>query len=113
MDWYVKVLRNYVEFSGRARRTEFWMYTLITIIVSIVLQIVDAVLGAGKLLSLLYSLAVFLPSIAVIVRRLHDTGRSGWWYFIGLIPFVGWIVMLVFLCSEGDTGPNRYGEDPK
>src|SRR5690606_15114716 len=89
MDWYLKVIRNYVGFSGRARRKEYWMFVLINIVISIVLAMVDGMLGlkvggeqGAGLLGLIYSLAILLPSIAVGVRRLHDTGRSGWWMLI-------------------------------
>lgn len=113
MEWYVKVLQNYFVFSGRARRKEYWMYVLVSAVASILLSIVDGILGSGRLLQTLYSLAVLIPSLAVLVRRLHDTGRSGWWYFIVLIPIVGAIVLFVFAVLEGEPGPNRYGMDPK
>ena len=130
MNWYLKVLKQYVDFSGRARRTEYWMFTLFSVIISIALGIVDAlvfgtgsfaaVLGGGVtasvslgVLGTIYSLAVLLPSLAVAVRRLHDTDRSGWWLLIGLVPLVGGIVLLVFLVLEGTRGPNSHGADPK
>jgi uncharacterized membrane protein YhaH (DUF805 family) len=130
MSWYVKVLKQYVDFSGRARRREFWMFTLFNAVILLVLELIDAALGLGSyggsatgtaltasvhfgLLSSLYSLAVLLPSIAVAVRRLHDTDRTGWWFLIGFIPIVGGIVLLVFYVLEGTRGPNRYGPDPK
>ena len=130
MNWYVKVLKQYVDFGGRARRTEFWMFTLINVIITVALQVVDGFLGTGMntasaggggvsfgvslgILSGLYSLAVLLPSLAVSVRRLHDTGRTGWWLLISLVPFVGWIVLLVFEVLAGNPGPNKYGPDPK
>lgn len=129
MNWYVKVLKQYVDFSGRARRTEYWMFTLFNTIILIVLELVDKAMGFGSfsgstsggaafsaslgLLSGLYSLAVLLPTLGVSVRRLHDTDRSGWWLLIGLIPLVGAIVLLVFFVLEGTRGPNRHGVDPK
>jgi uncharacterized membrane protein YhaH (DUF805 family) len=129
MSWYIKVLKQYVDFSGRARRTEYWMFTLFNLIIAVVLGFVDRALGFGSftgntsggvafsaslgLLGGLYSLAVLLPSLAVGVRRLHDTDRSGWWLLIGLIPLVGGIVLLVFFVLEGTRGPNRFGADPK
>ncbi|MBO7747620.1 DUF805 domain-containing protein [Paenibacillus sp. MWE-103] len=113
MEWYLKVLQNYVGFTGRARRKEYWMFVLFNILVSIALAVVDGLLGSGRLLSGLYSLAVLLPTLAVTVRRLHDTGRSGWWYFIILIPFVGAIVLLVFVCLDGEPNDNQYGPNPK
>ena len=130
MNWYVKVLKQYVDFSGRARRREYWMFILINVVIVIVLSLIDTLLGTGGfratsgggsfyaanslgVLSGLYSLAVLLPSIAVTVRRLHDTDRTGWWILLGFIPIIGGIVLLVFYVLEGTRGPNRYGPDPK
>ncbi|MBV9314357.1 MAG: DUF805 domain-containing protein [Pseudonocardia sp.] len=130
MNWYIAVLKNYVGFHGRARRLEFWMFTLINMVVIVVLYIIDLQLGTASfaessgsggwgffgglgLLSGLYSLAVFLPTFAVQIRRLHDTDRSGWWLLIGLIPFIGSLVLLIFFILDGTRGPNRFGEDPK
>ena len=113
MEWYLAVLRNYAGFSGRARRTEYWMFVLFNIVIAIVLSILDAlVLGSG-ILGTLYSLAVLIPSIAVGVRRLHDTGRVGWWLLIGLVPVVGFIVLLIFFVQDSQTGDNEYGANPK
>jgi uncharacterized membrane protein YhaH (DUF805 family) len=118
MDWYLKVLKNYVGFSGRARRKEYWMFTLFSLIVAVVLAIIDGMGGfmtdSGMgLLGLLYSLAVLLPSIAVSVRRLHDIDKSGWWLLLILVPLIGAIVLLVFAVMEGTRGDNRFGPDPK
>lgn len=131
MNWYTKVLKQYVDFSGRARRTEYWMFTLFNVVISIVLAVVDglvfgtgsfsAMSGAGSVgfsanlgvLGTIYTLAVLLPSLAVGVRRLHDTNRSGWWLLIGLVPIVGAIVLLVFFATEGTRGANSHGPDPK
>ena len=116
MDWYMKVLREYATFSGRARRKEYWMFTLVNFLIMIGLAIVDGVLGIGGdlgLLSLLYSVAVIIPSIAVGVRRLHDTGRSGWWLFVVLIPLIGIFVLLFFLFTDSQPGANQYGPNPK
>lgn len=106
------VFSQYTGFSGRARRSEFWWYTLFTVIVYLVVGVVDAVLKTG-ILGLIVGLALLLPTLAVTVRRLHDTGRSGWWILIGLIPLVGAIVLLVFECSDSQPGPNRFGPSPK
>jgi uncharacterized membrane protein YhaH (DUF805 family) len=113
---------KYATFSGRARRAEYWWFVLFTILADIVLKIADAAIfgqggralheGAPALLSGLFSLAVFLPSLAVGVRRLHDTGRSGWWLLIWFIPVIGWIVLIWWLASRGEAGPNRHGPDP-
>jgi uncharacterized membrane protein YhaH (DUF805 family) len=115
MEWYTKVLKNYVGFSGRARRTEFWMFALFNAIIAGVLNVLWRMTDVGVFywLYVLYAVAVFLPSLAVGVRRLHDTNRSGWWILIGLIPIVGAIVLIVFYATEGTRGPNQYGEDPK
>ncbi|GGR68743.1 hypothetical protein GCM10010269_04350 [Streptomyces humidus] len=112
MHWYVDVLKKYAVFSGRARRQEYWMFTLFNVIVAVVLAIVGAVIGSN-VLNIIYTLAVLLPGLGVAVRRLHDTGKSGWWLLIGLIPLVGAIILIVFLASEGKREPNQYGPDPK
>jgi uncharacterized membrane protein YhaH (DUF805 family) len=105
---------KYVTFSGRARRAEYWWFVLATILVSIVLGFIDAVIGFGEfgLLSNIWSLAVFLPTLAVGARRLHDTDRSAWWLLIMLLPIIGWIVLIVFYAQRGTDGPNRFGADP-
>jgi len=118
MQWYLDVLKKYVVFSGRARRKEFWMFTLFSAIISIVLSVIDRAIGTDSstgtgLLGGIYSLLVLLPSLAVTVRRLHDTNRSGAWIFIGLLPIIGWIVLLVFTVQEGTPGENSHGPDPK
>ena len=96
MRWYLEVMSKYAQFEGRAHRTEFWLFMLVSVSISIVLSIADAILGTRNdyfgLLSGIYGLAVLVPSLAVGARRLHDTGRSGWWQLIGLIPIVGLIV---------------------
>ncbi|HST49278.1 DUF805 domain-containing protein [Jatrophihabitans sp.] len=106
------VLSKYVVFSGRARRSEFWWFALFAGILYIVAGIIDAALG-NQVLGLLVGLALLLPSLAVTVRRLHDTGRSGWWILIGLVPFLGAIVLLVFEVQDSQPGTNDYGPSPK
>jgi len=113
MNWFIEVVKKYAVFSGRARRKEYWMYTLFYVIFAIVAGIVDAVLFGSQILTLVLALGLLLPSLGVAVRRLHDTGRSGWWILIGLVPLVGGIVLLVFLCLEGEAGSNKYGHNPK
>ncbi len=118
MDWYLGVLKKYAQFSGRARRKEYWMFILINVIISVVLGLVDNFTGmVGEsgvgLLGGVYALALLIPGIAVAVRRLHDTGRTGWWLLIGFVPLIGAIVLLVFLVLAGDPGRNAHGEDPK
>ena len=118
MEWYLAVLRKYAVFTGRARRREFWMFSLVNVLISIGLSIIDTIIGtdygAGYgVWSTIYGLAVLIPSIAVGVRRLHDTGRTGWWILIGLVPCVGFIVLIVFYATDGQRGDNQYGTDPK
>ncbi|MGO4549172.1 DUF805 domain-containing protein [Paenibacillus sp. 2TAB23] len=113
MHWYTEVMKNYVGFTGRARRLEYWMFFLVNALISIALVIVESIVGMPGVISGLYSLAVLLPSLAVVVRRLHDIGRSGLWIFIGVVPVIGAIVLLVFSFMEGDSNTNKYGPNPK
>jgi uncharacterized membrane protein YhaH (DUF805 family) len=113
MEWYIKVLQNYVGFQGRARRKEYWMFVVISFVISIILEVLQRALHLGQLLTSLYSLAVLLPSIAVSMRRLHDTGRTGWWILIGIIPIIGTIILLVFMFLDSEEGENKYGPNPK
>ena len=113
MSWYLEVLKKYAVFSGRARRAEYWYFLLFNLIVVVVLSIIDAAAGTNPLLSGIYTLAVLLPSIGVAIRRLHDTGRSGWWILIALVPLVGAIVLLVFYVQDSSAGVNEYGPNPK
>lgn len=112
MNWYLKVLQNYVNFEGRARRTEYWMFTLINFVISLGIGFIANLIGL-EVLGTVYSLAVLLPGIAVAVRRLHDIGKSGWMYLLIFLPVIGWIWLIVLLATEGNAGPNEYGEDPK
>jgi uncharacterized membrane protein YhaH (DUF805 family) len=120
MNWYLQVLKKYAVFEGRARRKEYWFFQLFNVIAVIVLAIIDSALeNTGPatdflgILSGLYILATFLPGLGVLIRRLHDTDRSGWWVLISFVPLVGGIVLLVFTVTEGTPGPNKYGADPK
>ena len=126
MQWYLKALKQYADFGGRARRTEFWMFVLVNVVISVVLGIVDTATGTANayavggmasyspgILGGLYALAVLIPSIAVTVRRLHDTDRSGWWLLIAFVPLLGAIALIVFYCMDGTPGPNKFGPDPK
>ena len=115
MNWYLKVLKNYATFSGRARRTEYWMFTLFSMIIAFILGVIDTVLFAGEMYPLqsIYFLAVLVPSLAVSVRRLHDTNRSGWWLLIGVIPLIGAVALLVFMALDEVSEGNNFGESPK
>jgi uncharacterized membrane protein YhaH (DUF805 family) len=107
--WKVVVLQRYAQFVGRAGRAEFWWFELSSFIIMTVLSILGRASVIFSVLGFMYALAVLVPGIAVGVRRLHDTGRSGWWLLIGLVPLVGFIVLLVFFVSQGTPGPNQYG----
>ena len=122
MNWYLKVLKQYADFSGRARRKEYWMFTLFNVIIIIALMLVmvagitsesSGLSTIGMILYYGYALAIFIPSLAVCVRRLHDIGKSGWNYFIGLIPLVGAIILLVWFCTDSQIGENKWGANPK
>lgn len=119
MNWYLKVLRQYGDFKGRARRMEYWMFVLFNVFISIILLIIDNLVGIAFKdidygpLYLTYCLFIVMPSLAVAVRRLHDSGRSGWWILISLIPFLGGIWLLVLLLMDSDPGDNKYGPNPK
>ncbi|MFM9278602.1 DUF805 domain-containing protein [Paenibacillus jiagnxiensis] len=113
MNWYVSVLKNYVGFQGRARREEFWMFYLVNFGITIVLGLLQALLGIGQFLTTIYGLAILLPYLAVGARRLHDTGRSGWWQLLFLIPIVGIIILIVFWVQDSRFGDNQYGPNPK
>jgi len=119
MNWYIEVLKKYAIFNGRARRKEYWYFYLFYMLIYIALIIIDVVAGVFSaeagigLLSGIYTIALLIPGIAVGVRRLHDTNRSGWWLLIGLIPIIGAILLIVFLASDSKPEENQYGPNPK
>ena len=119
MSWYLQALKKYADFKGRARRKEYWFYILFYMIILVVLSICDGIIGTTMqgagfgILTLLYVLAVLLPTLAVTVRRLHDTSHSGWWFFIQLVPIVGFFILLYFLVSDSTPGTNAWGPNPK
>jgi len=113
MNWYLKVIRQYADFNGRARRTEYWIFVLFNIIFSIAAGVLDSLFGTHGLFSGIYALAVFIPSLAVSVRRLHDVNKSGWMILILLIPLIGIIWFLILTVTEGTPGENQYGPNPK
>lgn len=110
MEYFIRALQKYVEFSGRDTRRQYWMFALYWFLFAIVVSILDRTIGT-ELFSSLYSLAMLLPSLAIGARRLHDTGRSGWWQLIGLIPIIGTIILIVFLVQESKPD-NEYGPNP-
>jgi uncharacterized membrane protein YhaH (DUF805 family) len=125
MEWMLMPLKRYADFSGRSRRKEYWMFVLGLVILYAIVAVPFALMGAsgeanpglfggiGGLLIVVAALALFIPSLAVQVRRFHDQDKSGWFVLLGLIPFVGGLIVLVFMCLEGTRGPNRFGPDPK
>ena len=124
MNWYLKVLKQYADFSGRARRKEYWMFYLFHLIIVFLLVFLMAFSGGGfeagsepnfVVIAILgiYVLATIIPTVAVTVRRLHDIGKSGWWYLINFIPYIGGFVLLIFACMDSNNGPNEWGENPK
>ena len=129
MHWYIEALKKYAVFTGRSRRSEYWYFQLFNILIGIAIILVFAFLGgvlagitgngektAEAIAQLAYSafaLATFLPALGVLIRRLHDTNRSGWWVLIGLVPFIGGIVLIVFCVEDSQVGSNQYGPNPK
>lgn len=119
MKWYLGVLKKYAVFSGRARRKEYWYFALFSTLVQLLLMVIDYSIGTSdlktgtSLLVGIYSLAVAIPYLAVSVRRLHDTGRSGWWLLIVLVPIIGGLALLVFTLQDSKPGENQYGPNPK
>lgn len=112
MKEFITVLEKYTEFSGRARRKEFWMFTLFNTIFTILFYLIGIWSGIG-LLSFIYGFVMLVPSIAVTVRRLHDINRNGWYILILLIPYLGWIGLIILNIMPGTIGDNKYGPDPK
>lgn len=118
MNWYFEVLKKYADFSGRARRKEYWFFTLFNLIISLALGFADGMLGLAHSsgwgpLGGIYTLAVLIPGLAVSVRRLHDTGRSGWYLLMAFIPCVGGIILLIYFIEDSQPGDNEYGPNPK
>ena len=137
MQWYLKVLKQYADFNGRARRKEYWMFGLFNSLFISILLIPSLFFGTLSFLAFfdssgsldgmeagslsiflytlvgLYSLVLFLPSLGVTVRRLHDVGKSGWFLLVSLVPIVGWILLFISYCTDGQSGENRWGSNPK
>ncbi|MEF1340139.1 DUF805 domain-containing protein, partial [Vibrio rotiferianus] len=110
---------NYTNFNGRARRQEYWYFTLVNVLVNLVMGIIDRVIGSVMQMDnfgffgVIYALFIMIPSIAVTVRRLHDSGRTGWWALIAFVPVIGILVLLYFLIQDSEEGSNQYGVSPK
>jgi uncharacterized membrane protein YhaH (DUF805 family) len=119
MNWFIGALKKYATFSGRAQRAEYWYFILFYFLIYLGLAMLDGLTGTFNaetgvgVLTAIFSLATFLPYLAVGVRRLHDIGRSGWWLLIGIIPLIGVIVLIVFLVKDSEPGENLYGANPK
>ena len=120
MHWFVLCLKKYAVFSGRARRAEYWYFSLFCLIFSVGLSVIEIVafgvdsMDPGQMaLSAIFGLAVAIPSLAVSVRRLHDIDKSGWWFLLHFVVLVGTIILLIWACKSGTIGPNGFGEDPK
>ena len=112
MNWYITVLRKYAEFDGRARRSEYWYFILVNFMVTLLFSGLGLAFGFMEMGNV-YSLAVFVPSLAVSVRRLHDIGKTGWNYFWVFVPIVGWVILIVYHARDGVVGENEYGVNPK
>jgi uncharacterized membrane protein YhaH (DUF805 family) len=126
MNWYIDVLKKYAQFDGRARRKEYWMFALFNLLIEMAFLLVVGLAAAtmshsdnpgSALLVLipfyLYGFAIIVPALAVTIRRLHDTGKSGWFVLLGFVPIVGGIIVLVFMCQDSQAGPNEFGPNPK
>lgn len=113
MDYFLQALKNFGDFKGRSRRSEYWYFSLFTVIFTIVAMVLDGLLWETPILYFTVALAFFVPGLAVAVRRLHDVGRSGWFYLIALIPLIGAIILLVWFCTDSVPGPNKWGPNPK
>lgn len=118
MEWYLQVLKKYAVFDGRASRSEYWYFFLFNIIIGFIFGLIDgfaglAITSSVGVLGGIYSLVLLLPGIGVFIRRMHDTGRSGWWWLIAFVPIIGAIMMIIWLVKDSDEGTNKYGPSPK
>lgn len=113
MNWYLTCLRKYFVFSGRARRKEYWFFALFNFIFAFAAGTIDLILNTVGFFSGIYYLAIFIPSLAVTIRRLHDTSRSGWWLLIVFIPIIGAITLFIFMLLDSKPETNKYGANPK
>ncbi len=112
-DYFKMAFRKYAEFEGRSRRREYWFFALFYVLIAIAVGILSAILDWAFVLYIALTLVFIIPSLAVTVRRLHDIGKSGWFYFISLIPLVGSIILIVWMCTDSQPGSNQWGPNPK
>ena len=115
MEYFISAVKdNYINFEGRARRKEYWMFIIFTLIFSVALSIIDGIIGLAPVgLSALFQITIFVPSIAIGARRLHDVGKSGWWQLLYFALIIGWIPLIIFLCQDSDIGNNAFGGSEK
>jgi uncharacterized membrane protein YhaH (DUF805 family) len=118
MEYFIDAVKNhYFDFQGRARRKAYWLFVLVSVIISIILSVIDGLVTSNIIgipaLGLIFDLAIFLPSLGIAVRRLHDIGKSGWWVLISLIPLIGIIWFIILAATDSEKGSNKYGENPK
>jgi uncharacterized membrane protein YhaH (DUF805 family) len=114
MNWFIDcITKNYANFNGRARRKEYWMFVLFNSILTVIAIVIDTMIGSPLVVTIILVLALLLPNLAVTVRRLHDTSKSGWWVLLQLIPYIGGIIIFVFCVLDSTPGSNQYGENPK
>jgi uncharacterized membrane protein YhaH (DUF805 family) len=118
MNWFLYSLRNFAKFEGRATRPEYWYFLLMTVLIFIILAVFDGILGTFRssagmgLLSGIFIVALAIPSLAVGTRRLHDIGRSGWWQLLNVVPYIGWLILVVLFTLRGQPASNRFGDVP-
>ncbi|MFK7803228.1 MAG: DUF805 domain-containing protein [Anaerolineae bacterium] len=120
MNWYLKVFKQYFDFRGRARRKEYWPFTLINAVILGIFMLLDFVIfganfetGEGIILYPLYAIITFIPGLAVAIRRLHDTGKHGWYLFTAFVPFIGIFILIYYLAQDSERDSNRWGANPK
>lgn len=112
MNYYVYCWQHFLDWQGRARRSEFWYFILFNFIISVIIGVFDLIVGTN-IFMYIYSIAVLIPGICVSIRRMHDIGKSGWWYLINLIPFIGNIWFIILACQDSQPGTNQWGPNPK
>ena len=113
MKYYLDVLKKYAVFSGRSSRKEYWMFILINMVIVMGISVIDSIAGTKGLIGTIYGFALIIPVIALTVRRLHDVGKAGYWYFISVIPLIGTVWLLMLLLKDSDEGTNKFGNNSK